>query len=50
MSEWGPYRKEGEITEADMKLIEKSIVGMGSITWAEYLEYTRNGCPDHIES
>lgn len=47
MSEWGPYEKDMELTKEDLELVEKSISGMGSITWKQYLEYTKNGCPDH---
>lgn len=47
MSEWGPYLKEGELTKEDLKLIENTISSMGSITWAEYLEYKKNGCHAH---
>lgn len=47
MSEWGPYQKEMELTKEDLELVQKTVSGMRSITWDEYLEYTKNGCPDH---
>jgi hypothetical protein len=50
MADWGPYEKDIELTKEDLTLIEDSISGMNSITWAEYLEYTRNGCPDHPDN
>jgi hypothetical protein len=50
MSEWGPYRKVGRLIAEDLKEIERALPTKGSITWAEYQEYTRNGCPDHKNS
>ena len=47
MSEWGPYQKKGELTKENMELVEKTVSGAGSITWAEYLDYKKDGCPDH---
>lgn len=47
MSEWGPYDKEGELIKEELELVDKTISDMGSITWAEYVDYTKNGCPDH---
>ena len=47
MAEWGPYKKEGELSKEDLKLVEDTIRGMGSMTWDEYLRYTSSGCPIH---
>ncbi len=50
MSEWGPYHKEGELIKEDLELVEKTVSGAGSITWAKYSDYKRNGCPNHKKS
>ena len=48
MSEWGPYHhKEGKLTSEDLRLVENTISGKEPITWAKYLDYQRDGCPDH---
>lgn len=46
MPEWGSYKKIGELTEDDLKLIEIKI-STHSMTWKEYLKYTKGGCPIH---
>jgi hypothetical protein len=46
MSEWGPYKKISELAEEDINFIETHI-SKNPITWKQYKEYTRNGCPDH---
>lgn len=50
MSEWGPYTKTGKLISEDLELVEKTVSNMGSITWAKYLDYKKDGCPDHKNS
>ena len=46
MAIWGPYTKVGELIEEDIKLIESS-VSKSLITWDQYLDYKKDGCPEH---
>ena len=46
MSEWGPYKKIGKLTEGDIDIIEAHI-SKNPITWNQYIEYAKNECPDH---
>lgn len=50
MAEWGPYEKFASLKNEDLDLIEKHIASQQSMTWAEYLTYKKNGCPDHGNS
>ncbi len=47
IAEWGPYIKSGRLRKEDMDLIEEHIPSTESMTWHEYKEYKKNGCPDH---
>jgi len=47
MAEWGPYDKCATLKQEDLELIENHIANKVSMTWAEYQEYKRNGCPNH---
>lgn len=47
LAEWGPYQKDGRLTDEDIKIVDGLILGQSRITWQEYLDYQRDGCPDH---
>jgi len=47
MAEWGPYEKFATLKQEDLELIERHMANKQSITWFEYQEYSRNGCPEH---
>lgn len=47
MAEWGPYKKLGQLNPEDLNLVKKHISDTTPITWAEYQDFTKNGCPDH---
>lgn len=49
MSEWGPYNKSDKLKldPNDLALVEQHISGMAAMSYSQYEEYTKNGCPDH---
>ncbi len=49
MYEWGPYEKSDKLKldPNDLALIEQHIQGTASMSYAQYEEYTKGGCPDH---
>lgn len=49
MSEWGPYTKSNrlELSKEDLKLILAEIENQSSMTWDQYMNYTKNGCIRH---
>lgn len=47
MSEWKPYKKVGELKKEDIDLIQTHISDQAPITYEQYKNYTKGGCPDH---
>ncbi len=49
MYEWGPYEKSNKLKldPKDLALIEQHIQGAASMSYAQYEEYTKGGCPEH---
>lgn len=47
VAEWGPYKKFATLKSEDVELIERHIHDKPFMSWDEYQEYKKNGCPDH---
>lgn len=45
---WGPYTKINRISKRDLILIESHIKGLNPINWFQYKNYTKKGCPNHL--